>query len=421
MPSSKDQASAAAQRLMQGLGSEALTQRLQPQSPDHKPLPASVPHDPGATAQRHALLEAAGHALPHVRGKSPQPGGEALQGNIENFIGFTQIPTGLLGPLRVNGLHAQGDFYVPLATSEGALVASYNRGAGLASQAGGITAVTLKEQVQRAPGFAFANVTEAALFAAWAVTQFEAAQAAAATRTRHGRLLEMRPHLEGNHLHLILDFHTGDASGQNMVTLCADAVVRDLLTRSPIQPQYWFIDGNMSGDKKPTVLSLLEGRGRKVSAELTLPAALVQKGLHTTPERMCEYWRMSFVGGAFSGSIGVAGHFSNGLAALFLATGQDVACVGEASIGFTRMELKADGSLYVVVTLPNLIVGTVGGGTSLPTAAECLAVMDCKGEGKAAQLAEICAAVALCGEISIIGAICAGEFAAAHQRLGRKA
>ena len=135
---------------------------------------------------------------------------------------------------------------------------------------------------------------------------------------------------------------------------------------------------------------------------------------------MCDYWRMSFVAGVQQGSIGVSGHIANGIAALFLATGQDVACVSEARVGITRMETRGD-DLYIALTLPNLIVGTVGGGTRLPTAQECLAIMDCVGTGKAARLAEIAAAMALAGEISIMGALCAGEFAQAHASLGRGA
>ena len=167
------------------------------------------------------------------------------------------------------------------------------------------------------------------------------------------------------------------------------------------------------------MLSFLHTRGRNVVAEVVLPADLVTRGLHTSPERMCDYWRMSFVGGAQTGSIGVGGHVANGLAALFLACGQDVACVGEASVGITRMELTPAGDLYCGITLPSLIVGTVGGGTRLPTARECLRIMRCEGDGKAEKFAEICAAVALCGEISIAGALAAGHFARAHEELGR--
>jgi hydroxymethylglutaryl-CoA reductase (NADPH) len=261
------------------------------------------------------------------------------------------------------------------------------------------------------------------VFAAWATTQFDRLREVAEQQTSHGRLIDLLAHVEANHVYLILAYHTGDAAGQNMVTFCTEAVCERILAESPVKPVSWFLEANMSGDKKATVLSFLQTRGRHVMAEVTLPRRLVEKGLHTTPDLMAEYWRMSFVGGAQSGSIGVSGHVANGIAALFLACGQDVACVSEASVGITRLELTSNGDLYCAVTLPNLIVGTVGGGTRMPTARECLRILRCEGalehKQQAGKFAEIAAAVALAGEISIVGAICAGEFAGSHRRFGR--
>lgn len=423
MPASLELAKDILERQGAGETPESLAARLAPVSRRERPLPADVPHPTSWTAEsreaRIALLEAAGHSVPYLAGRMPAPDPSSLQGSIEQYIGMTQIPTGLIGPLRINGLHAGGDFYVPLATSEGTLVASYHRGARLASRAGGIACLTSTEQVQRAPGFAFETLAEAALFAAWAQGEFERFREAAAARTQHGRLVDMLTHIEANHVYLIFAFHTGDASGQNMVTFCTAAICEEVLKYTPVQPRYWFLEANMSGDKKATALSFLHTRGRNVKAEVVLPAKLVTRGLRTTPERMCDYWRMSFIGGAVTGSIGVSGHIANGLAGLFLACGQDAACISEASVGVTRLELTEAGDLYCGLSLPNLIVGTVGGGTRLPTAAECLRILGCEGAGTASKFAEICAAVALAGEISIIGALCAGEFAAAHHRLGR--
>jgi hydroxymethylglutaryl-CoA reductase (NADPH) len=201
----------------------------------------------------------------------------------------------------------------------------------------------------------------------------------AATRSSHGQLIDLLAHVEANHVYLILAYHTADAAGQNMVTFCTQAVCDAILETSPVKPVSWFIEANMSGDKKATVLSFLQTRGRHVMAEVTLPRRLVERGLHTTPELMTEYWRMSFVGGAQSGSIGVSGHVANGIAALFLACGQDVACVSEASVGITRLELTGTGNLHCAVTLPNLIVGTVGGGTRTPTARGACASCAAKG------------------------------------------
>lgn len=429
MPISKDQAREVVRRLSRWGSIEELAQRLRPVSEQARPLPPDVPHPSDWSAEAHALrvraLEAQGIEIPHLAGRAEAIAPESLRGNIEQFVGMTQVPTGLIGPLRVNGVHAHGDYYVPLATTEGALVASYHRGARLASMAGGIAALVTTEQVQRAPGFVFPGIAEASHFAAWATDHFERFREVAATRTQHGKLIDLLAHVEANHVYLIFAFHTGDAAGQNMVTFCTAAICDEILATTPVAPLSWYLEANMSGDKKATVLSFLHTRGRHVMAEVTLPRKLVQRGLHTTPERMAEYWSMSFVGGAQSGSIGVSGHIANGIAALFLACGQDVACVSEASVGVTRLERTEAGDLYCGLTLPNLIVGTVGGGTRLPTQRECLRILHCEGSapGKetAAKFAEIGAAAALAGEISIVGAICAGQFSRAHENLGRPA
>ena len=423
MPIPTERAREIAERLSRGAAPEALRGRLASTPPSEKPLPPGLPHPmswtPEAREARLAFLESRGISLPVLAGREPAPGPETLQGCIESYVGMTQIPTGVAGPLRVNGLHAHGDFYVPLATSEGALVASYGRGARLISMAGGAAAMVTTEQVQRAPVFVFDTLSEAIVFAAWAVEQVEHFREVAASRTRHGRLLDVMTHVEANHVYLICAFHTGDAAGQNMVTFCTAAVCEAILAGTPVQPRSWYLESNMSGDKKATALSFLQTRGRNAMAEVVLPRVLVERGLHTSPERMAEYWRLSFVGGVQTGSIGVSGHVANGIAGIFLACGGGVACGRGASVGVTRMELTDAGDLYCAVTLPNLIVGTVGGGTRLPTAQECLRMMDCLGEGRASRFAEICAAAVLGGEISIVGALCAGDFASAHERLGR--
>jgi hydroxymethylglutaryl-CoA reductase (NADPH) len=423
MPISQDQARKVRDRLIQGRPADQMVGLLGSTPADERPVPPRVPclreWNAEAHRKRVAFVAEQGVEIPHLAGDAPHPDPGTLRGSIENFIGFAQVPVGLVGPLRVNGLHARGDFYVPLATSEGALVASHDRGAHLVTAAGGAICLTTTEQVQRAPAFVFERMAEAAYFAAFAVDQFETLQEIVARTSRHGRLLELSTHIEGNQVYLIFAFHTGDAAGQNMVTFCTAAICEDLLARTPVQPRYWFLESNMSGDKKATALSFLQTRGRNVTAEAHIPRALVEDVLHTTPERMADYWRVSFVGGVRTGSIGVNGHIANGIAALFLACGQDVACVSEASVGVTRLEVTDGGDLYAAVSLPNLIVGSVGGGTRLPTAQECLRIMDCLGDGRASKLAEICAALTLAGELSIVGALCSGDFARAHAALGR--
>lgn len=425
MPIPHDDAHQIAARLAGKEPIEALSSSLAPVSDAERSIPPQVP-DPrdwsaAARDRRVAFLEQRrGVDLASVSGRAPVADPETLRGSIEQYVGMAQIPIGVIGPLRINGLHARDDYYVPLATSEGALVASYHRGARIATAAGGIAAITVTEKVQRAPAFVFETIGEAGLFVDWLSGQYERLRDVAGTRTRHGRLTAMLVHLEANHVYVVLEFHTGDAAGQNMVTLCTHAVCDDILARTPYAPKSWFLESNMSGDKKATTYSFQNTRGRKVVAEVVLPRALVESGLHTTVDRICEYWRVSVVGAVQAGAIGLSGHYANALAALFIACGQDAACVSEASVGITRLESTQLGDLYVGVTLPGLIVGTVGGGTRLPTARECLRLLDCDGDGKAARFAEICAATVLAGEISIAGSMAAGDFAQAHERLGRQ-
>lgn len=350
---------------------------------------------------------------------SPTEGPEPYAANIEHFMGTLQIPVGVAGPVRINGLHAQGDIALPLATTEAALVASYHRGARLLTKCGGCTALLEAEGVTRSPGFSFANLREAGLFQSWLIEQESRFAEIAAGTSRFGRLDGMRILSESCSVYLLLDYTTGDAAGQNMVTIATDAICRDLLARSPVTPRHWFVEANASGDKKASAQSFASVRGKKVAAEALIPGAVVRRALHTSSKRMEDYWRMSALGGVLTGTIGVQGHYANGLAALFLATGQDAACVAEAAVGITKLE-EREGDLYISVTLPNLIVGTVGGGTGLPHQRSCLELMGMAGSGRARAFAEACAACALAGELSIIGALAAGEFAGAHQKLARE-
>jgi hydroxymethylglutaryl-CoA reductase (NADPH) len=343
----------------------------------------------------------------------------AFERNIENFIGTVKVPIGIAGPLRVRGTSAQGEYYLPLATTEAALVASYSRGAQLVTAAGGCTAAVLAEGVSRAPGFAFATLAQAAQFAAWVESQSDGLARAAAATTAYGRMTSVRATVEGNHVYVNLEFDTGEAAGQNMVTLAAAAVVQHIARHSPVRHRRCFLEANHSGDKKASALSLSRVRGKRVGAEARLPRALVAERLHTSPERMTEYWRMAAMGGVLSGTVGVQGHFANGLAALYIACGQDAACVAESAVGVTRLEVTDGGDLYACVTLPNVIVGAVGGGTGLPSQQACLEILRSGGLADARALAELCAALALAGELSLIGALCSGDFARAHAARAR--
>jgi len=373
---------------------------------------------PGGTAVTDERVEERRRAVgaPEALGAA---GAETFAKNIENFIGTLTVPVGVAGPLRVNGLFAQDDYFVPLATTEAALVASFDRGSRVLTEAGGCAVMLVNEGVTRAPGFAFRSMADAGEFVVWASGKYEEFRAVAEATTRFGRLIDVRFNGEANHVYLQLEFSTGAAAGQNMVTIATQAVCEFIVAHTPVQPEYHFVEANFSGDKKASALSFSSVRGRKVCAEAVLSPELVQRRLHTTAARMVDYWRMSALGGVMSGTIGVQGHYANGLAALYLATGQDAACVAESAVGITRFELRADGALYAAVTLPNIIVGTVGGGTGLPGQRACLEILRLSQPGDANALAEICAAVALAGEISIIGALSAQEFTRAHSRRAR--
>jgi len=298
-------------------------------------------------------------------------------------------------------------------------VASYCRGAQIMSHAGGCSTLLLNESISRAPGFAFADLQQVGAFVAWAIPRLERFKEIAAGTTSHGELIDMQVTIEGNHVYIRFDFQTGDAAGQNMVTIATDAICEYIRRKSPVAPAYDFVEANLSGDKKASAQSFLSVRGKSVTAEVTLPAKLVEKGLHTTPGAMVDYWRMSALGGVLSGTIGVQGHYANGLAALYIACGQDAACVAESAVGVTRFELTGGGDLYAAVTLPNLIVGTVGGGTELPSQKASLELMGLAGAGKSRAFAEVAAGLTLAGELSIIGALSAGHFTEAHQQLAR--
>ncbi|MBF9002999.1 MULTISPECIES: hydroxymethylglutaryl-CoA reductase [Vibrio] len=339
--------------------------------------------------------------------------------NIEHFVGTVKLPVGIAGPLSIHGLHANGDFRIPLATTEAALVASYHRGSQLITSAGGATAMLVSEGVSRTPGFAFHSLSEAGQFVAWITTQYDRCKSIAQSTTRFGQLHDINVQIEGNHVYLVFDYVTGDASGQNMVTIATNAIMQFILEHSPIEPRHAFLDANLSGDKKPNAHTLRSVRGKKVSAEVHISPRLVKKYLHTDVEKMIQFGQMTTTGGLLSGSIGINAHYANALAALYIACGQDPACVAESAVGMTRFEQADNGDLCASVTLPNIMVGTVGGGTQLPTQKACLDILGLNGTGHARALAEVVASVCLAGELSIAGAFCAGHFARAHKKLAR--
>jgi hydroxymethylglutaryl-CoA reductase (NADPH) len=274
--------------------------------------------------------------------------------------------------------------------------------------------------VGRAPCFEFADLAQAGEFARWLPSRLEAFQETTAGTSRYCRLLAARAAIVGNTVYVHFDFATGDAAGQNMVTLATHAICQRVLAETPVAPRSWLVESMLSGDKRASPLPFRAARGRNASAEVLLPARQIERYWRTNADNMVRAWDQAVNGAVQAGTIGLQGNVANAIAALFIACGQDAACVVEATTALTRVERTLSGDVYASITLPNLIVGTVGGGTYLPTAQECLAMLGCTGNGKAGKLAEICAVVALAGELAIVGAMASGNFAGAHAASRRK-
>ncbi|MGZ7134780.1 MAG: hydroxymethylglutaryl-CoA reductase (NADPH) [Methanobacterium sp.] len=343
----------------------------------------------------------------------------ASKKNIENPIGTIQIPLGIAGPLKVNGDHAKGEYYVPLATSEGALVASVNRGSSVISEAGGVIAKIIGDKMARAPVLKAKSVSDALEIKAWIDEHFKELKKAAEVTTRHGKLIKIDPILiVGKYVYPRFIFTTGDSMGMNMVTIATEAALNLLTYKTGAH--LIALSGNACVDKKPSSLNLIEGRGKSVVAEIIVPRKIVKNKLKTTPEAIVEVnTAKNLVGSAISGSMGFNAHYANMIGAIFLATGQDEAHIVEGSIGITTAMVEDNGDLYFAVTLPDVPVATIGGGTSIETARECLEIMDAYGNGKVHKFAEIVAGTVLAGELSLMGALAAGHLARAHKDLGR--
>jgi len=344
---------------------------------------------------------------------------EIFKDNIENFVGTVKVPLGIAGPVRMNGLHANGDYYIPLATTEAALVASISRGISAINQSGGCTAAVILEGVNRDPTFQFRNLIEVGQFLAWSAGQFANYKVAAEKTTRHGKLYDIKYTVEGRDVHLKCVYTSGDASGQNIVTIATENIVEYILEHSPVKPMAHYLEGGMSGDKKGNHSVMTHVRGKKVVAEVILPAHVVQTTLHVTPDQMIQATGVAQRGLMMSGAIGASCHFSNAITAMAIALGQDPACAAEMHVGLARCELTPEGDVYLSVTLPNILVGTVGGGTKLPSQKACLELMGLAGADKANALAEVFGAVLIAGEISLGSAVVSGDFAKAHKILAR--
>src|SRR5919202_1338355 len=360
-----------------------------------------------ADARRAFVEERTGASLEHVSSYSFDPA--IGRGNVEHFTGVAQVPIGITGPLLVNGEHAQGDFYVPMATAEGTLVASYNRGMKLLRLAGGVTVTILDDRMQRAPAFLFASAREARDFGRWLREHFVEIQAAAEETTRSGKLIEIEQYSASRMLYTRFDYTTGDAAGQNLTGKATAAACAWIVANYEPGIERFFLESNFATDKKSSQVNMLHTRGKRVVAEATIPDALFREVMNSNTELMYRARQVSNVGGFMSGVNNNGAHSANGITALFIATGQDVANVAESSAAFVYAELRPNGDYYYSVTIPSLIVASYGGGTGLATQREGLELLGCYGKDKVRKLTEIVAATVLCGELSLGSAIVAEE------------
>lgn len=369
-----------------------------------------------AKQRRDFVTAETGVSLQNIGHYSIDPADTA--GNVENFIGVAQVPMGLVGPLLVNGEHAQGDFYMPMATSEGTLIASYNRGARLLRESGGAKVTVVDDAMQRAPVFMFDDARQARDFGLWVTENFDQIAEQAQTTTRSGKLRNIQQFAAARMRYLRFNYTTGDAAGQNMVGKATFVACEWIMANYPGIKRY-MLSGAMDTDKKHSQLNTLHTRGKRVIAEVTIPNELLLKTMNISAEALYKARSISQVGTFMAGSNNTGAHSANGITAAFIATGQDVANVAESSAAIVFADLDDEGNYYLSITIPSLIIATFGGGTGLPTQQECLKMLGCAGSGKVHKLAEIIGATVLAGEVSLMSAVLAGDWVTSHDALGR--
>jgi len=369
-----------------------------------------------AAKRRDFALEQTGVRLAHSARYSFDPA--IVRGNTENFFGVAQVPIGLAGPLLIHGEHAQGEFYVPLATTEGTLVASYNRGMRLLTACGGVKVTVVEQFMQRAPVFFCKDAREARELGIWVDANMDAIRQAAESTTRVGKLSHLEQYAVGPLRYLRFNFTTGDAAGQNMVGKATYVACEWIKSEYPGNVRY-ILSGGIDTDKKHSHLNTLHSRGRRVIAEATIPADVIREMMGVETKTMFRGRQASNAGALLAGSVNNGAHAANGITAIFIATGQDVANVAESHAALVYTQLEENGDYYWSITLPSLIVASYGGGTGLATQREMLEMLDCYGPGKANKLAEIVAATVLAGETSLSGAVLAGDWVSSHDQLGR--
>lgn len=370
-----------------------------------------------ATKNRQKFFEEfTGGKIDHVGKYSIDPQG--LQGNIEHFIGVAQVPMGVAGPLKINGEHANGEFLVPLATTEGTLVASYNRGMKLLNMSGGVKATVVDDAMQRAPVFVFQDARGARDFVKWVDLNIDKIREEAEATSSVAKLTYIDHFLSNKFAFLRFNYETGDAAGQNMVGRATFAACGWILDHySGIENFY--LESNFATDKKASQINIMRTRGKRVTAEATIKREHLLQVMRVDPKQIDYHGRVAGVGSFLSGVNNTGLHSPNGITAMFIATGQDVANVSESSAGILYSELTEEGDLYLSLTIPSLIVATYGGGTGIGTQRECLELLDCYGRDRCKKFAEIVGAVALAGEISLASAISSSDWVSSHEQYGR--
>lgn len=366
-------------------------------------------------ARRQWLAEKTGHQIPQFAADDPQD----LQGLCENQVGSIGIPLSVAGPLRIQGQYAQGEYYIPLCTLEGTLALSMTRGLLATYMSGGIHTRHVRQELSRCPIFDFEGHGDAHRFLDWVIEQEPAIRAAAEATTRHGKLLRIDRHPIHNRVILDFAYDTAEAAGQNMVTLATEAACQ-FITHSftSEQPFHYLIESNLSGDKNPAHRSLLRGRGHHVIASCRIRGSVLKRLLRTTAAEMAACFTDLHIGSQLAGVLGLNLHLANTLAAIYLATGQDIACVAENAVGMCHGEADGD-DLVGSLSLPSLTVGTVGGATRLNQQQANLELLGCQGPDSSKKLAELICGAAFGLELSLAGAIVSHEFADAHAMFGR--
>jgi len=345
-----------------------------------------------------------------------------INNNIESYIGSTEIPLGIVGPLLFNDSGKQELTYCAAGTLEGALVSSMNRGAKVISRSDGFSAEIKWQKMTRSPMFIFEREFEAITFNEFIETNYAEIKSVSEKYSNHAKLVDINIVPLNKVVHLKFVYSTGDASGQNMTTTCTWHAMLFILEKfkneSGIAPLDFVIEGNGASDKKVSQYNIDSGRGIHVVAECKIPENVIKEVLRTTSDKLIKCYKYSKKLSAKDGMVGYNINVANSIAAIFVATGQDLASIHESSIGFFRMT-KKHGNLHLQLTLPNLVIGTIGGGTSLPKQSQALEIMKCLGNNKVNRFAKLIAGFTLGLEISTVAAIVSGEFAKAHEKLGR--